>query len=156
MLSVVKARPVAQFTPLARVWLRVSNVPIFTAVLIVMPIAYSNVFSGLSALDRDLLEMADAFLMRAFARLKHLYFPALLPYLRAAVATGMGMAWKSGVAAAVICVPKYSLGSIMYRAKIYLETPELLAATVAVILLSMSLEKIVLRVIAPKGGTRGA
>ena len=53
-------------------------------------------------------------------------------------------------------VPKYSLGSIMYRAKIYLETPELLAATVAVILLSMSLEKIVLRVIAPKGGTRGA
>ena len=141
---------------LALVWLRVSNVPIFTAVLIVMPIAYSNVFSGLSALDRDLLEMADAFHMRAFARLKNLYFPALLPYLRAAVATGMGMAWKSGVAAEVICVPKYSLGSIMYRAKIYLETPELLAATVAVILLSMSLEKIVLRVIAPKGGTRGA
>lgn len=156
MLSVVKATPVASFILLALVWLRVSNVPIFTAVLIVMPIAYANVFSGLSALDRDLLEMADAFHMRAFARLKNLYFPALLPYLRAAVATGMGMAWKSGVAAEVICVPKYSLGSIMYRAKIYLETPELLAATVAVILLSMSLEKIVLRVIAPKGGTRGA
>lgn len=152
ILSVVKATPVASFILLALVWLRVSNVPVCTAVLIVTPVAYSNIFSGLAAFDPDLLEMAGAFHMRAPARLKYLYFPALAPYLRAAVAAGMGMAWKSGVAAEVICIPRFSLGAIMYRAKVYLETPELLAATAAMILLSMALEKIVLRLIRPKGG----
>ena len=58
ILSVVKATPVASFILLALVWLRVSNVPVCTAVLIVTPVAYSNVFTGLAALDPDLLEMA--------------------------------------------------------------------------------------------------
>lgn len=155
-LAVVKATPVASFILLALVWLRVSNVPVFTAVLIVAPTAYSNVYGGLCAIDRDLLEMADAFHMRLGARLRRLYFPALTPYLRAAVAAGMGMAWKSGVAAEVICIPKYSLGAAMYRAKVYLETPELLAATATVILLSVALEKCALLLISPRGGKRDA
>lgn len=76
------------------------------------------------------------------------------PYLRAAVAAGMGMAWKSGVAAEVLCTPKYALGSTMYRAKIYLETPELLAATAVVVVLSFLLEKAALRLMGAKGGEK--
>lgn len=147
MIAVVKATPVASFILLALVWLRVNNVPAFTAMLIVMPIAFANVSGGLSAMDANLSEMADAFGMRAAARLKYICLPQLAPYLRAAVATGMGMAWKSGVAAEVLCTPKFSLGATMYSAKVYLETPTLLAATAVVIALSMLLEKAVLGLI---------
>ena len=66
--------------------------------------------------------------------------PSVLPYFRAALTTGLGMGWKSGVAAEVICLPKASMGRMLYQAKLYLETPDLLAWTVMVVCLSMLIE----------------
>jgi NitT/TauT family transport system permease protein len=54
----------------------------------------------------------------------------------------MGLAWKSGVAAEVLCQPKLAIGSELYYSKIYLETPELFAWTALVIILSFILEKL--------------
>lgn len=153
-LSIVKATPVASFILLAFVWIRVNHVPALIASIIVVPIAFTNISGGLAAMDDKLREMAYAFGMRPVAQLRYLYFPSLRPYLRAAVAAGMGMAWKSGVAAEVLCTPKYALGSTMYRAKIYLETPELLAATAVVVVLSFLLEKAALRLMGAKGGEK--
>ena len=116
-LSIIKATPVASFILLAFVWIRVNHVPALIASIIVVPIAFTNISGGLAANTRSRVEMAYAFGMRPVAQLRYLYFPSLRPYLRAAVAAGMGMAWKSGVAAEVLCTPKYALGSTMYRAK---------------------------------------
>ena len=56
----------------------------------------------------------------------------------------MGMAWKAGIAAEVLCTPRYSIGSALYSSKIYLDTPGLFAWTAAVILLSVLLEHLLL------------
>ena len=53
---------------------------------------------------------------------------------------GLGLAWKAGVAAEVLCLPKNAIGAQVYYAKIYLETPSLFAWTLAVIALSFLLE----------------
>ena len=53
----------------------------------------------------------------------------------------MGLAWKAGIAAEVLSMPKNSLGELIYRAKIYLESPDLYAVTLVVIVLSVLLEK---------------
>jgi NitT/TauT family transport system permease protein len=54
------------------------------------------------------------------------------------------MCWKSGVAAEVIGQPLHSIGNGLYRAKIYLETGELFAWTILVIVLSRIIEYVFL------------
>jgi NitT/TauT family transport system permease protein len=61
------------------------------------------------------------------------------------------MSWKSGVAAEVIGIPTHSIGERLYMAKIYLETADVFAWTIVIILVSAMFEKLVLWII-KKGG----
>ena len=45
----------------------------------------------------------------------------------------LGFAWKSGVAAEVLSHPAFSMGKALYESKIYLETPDLFAWTLLVV-----------------------
>lgn len=153
-LSVVKATPVASFIILALVWLPTGNVPVFISFLMVLPMVWANLSQGIAATDPKLLEMARAF---GFSRLKTLrlvYFPSVMPYFMAAFTTGLGFAWKSGVAAEVIGRVRPSIGGKIYNAKIYLETADLFAWTVVVVAMSILIEKLLVRLIARAGTGR--
>lgn len=141
LLGVIKATPVASFTLLALVWLKTGLVPAFMAFLMVLPILWSNVEQGIRQTDARLLEMARVYGFSVAKTIKLVIVPSVAPYFLSAFTTAMGMAWKAGVAAEVICQPAGSLGRMLYQAKIYLETPELLAWTVVVVALSVALEK---------------
>lgn len=64
--------------------------------------------------------------------------------MRGALSIAAGMSFKAGVAAEVIGQPLLSIGNGMYCAKIYLETAELFAWTLTVVLLSWLLERMLL------------
>lgn len=55
-----------------------------------------------------------------------------------------GMAWKAGIAAEIIGVPNGSIGKMLYTAKIYLDTDDLLAWTVIIVVISVVAEKVFL------------
>jgi NitT/TauT family transport system permease protein len=55
----------------------------------------------------------------------------------------MGLAWKSGVAAEALVWPRLAIGTQIYNTKLYLETPDLFAWTLVVILFSLGLERLV-------------
>ena len=86
-------------------------------------------------------EMAAAFRLPRFSRLRYILLPESLPALLSAFSLAIGMGIKSGVAAEVISQTSLSLGNALYRSKIYLETGQLLAWTTVIILLSWLLEK---------------
>lgn len=140
--SIIKATPVTSFILLVILWLSKNMTPVFTAFLMVMPVFWTNVQEGIQATDRDLLEMGDVFKFTNFKKLRYIYAPSVLPQFLAASTTGIGFAWKAGVAAEVISPPAFSIGRSLYESKLYLETPELFAWTAVVILLSMLLEKL--------------
>ena len=54
------------------------------------------------------------------------------------------MSWKAGVAAEVIGVVGGSIGERLYEAKVYFQTPDLLAWTVVIVVCSVGFEKLVL------------
>ena len=76
-----------------------------------------------------------------------IYLPSLRPYFLAAITTAMGLAWKSGVAAEVLCIPRPAIGTQIYNSKLYLDIPDLFAWTVAVVLLSLALEWLLRRLL---------
>ncbi len=138
--ALIKATPVASFILLALVWMYTGTVPAFISFLMVLPTVWGNVEQGIVQTDPALLEMAKAYRFSRIKKIRLIYIPSVLPYFLAAFSTGLGLGFKSGIAAEVICLPKRSIGINMYYAKIYLETPDLLAWTVLVVLMSILFE----------------
>ncbi len=64
-----------------------------------------------------------------------------MPYITAAATTGLGFAWKSAIAAEVIVHPGLSIGKQIWEAKVYFDVADLFAWTMAVVLLSVLLER---------------
>jgi len=150
--QIVRATPVSSFIILVLLWIRIGAVPAFISFLMVLPIIWTSVQEGLSAADRQLIEMAEAYHFTAFRKARYLYAPSVLPHFSAGCVTGLGFAWKSGIAAEVIARPNFAIGSSLQDAKIYLETPTLFAWTALVILLSMALERLLVSGMRKIGG----
>lgn len=140
LLRVVRAAPVASFIILALVWIPTGRLPAFISFLMVVPVVWENMAQGVARQDRDLLEVAQVFGFGRWQTLRRVRIPLLLPFFAAACTTGMGLAWKSGIAAEVISRPPIAIGSRLQDAKVYLDTPEVFAWTITVVLLSLVLE----------------
>ncbi len=147
VLSIIKATPIVSFIILALVWIKGGNIPSFISFLMVLPIVWGNVYKGIEQTDFKLLEMAKIYKIPSRIVFKDIYFHSVLPYFGAAATTSMGLAWKAGIAAEVIATPRFSIGTAIYDSKIYLETPELFAWSIVVIVLSVILEKGVSRLL---------
>lgn len=147
LVAVIKATPVASFIILALVWIETGNIPTFTSFLMVFPIIWGNVHQGIRQIDPGLKEVARAYQMSRVKCLTTLYIPSVMPFFSAACTTGLGLAWKAGIAAEVLCTPKNSIGKELYSAKIYLETPDVFAWTLVVIVLSFLIEKLLAYII---------
>ena len=140
-VKVIRAIPVASFIVLVLLWAPSSGwVPAVVSGLMVLPVLWGNVSKGVAQTDPLLLEAARAYRFGRGKTLRLIYLPSVRPYFVSGCATGLGLAWKAGVAAEVLCQPKLAIGTQLYRAKITLETPDLFAWTAVVIVLSFVLE----------------
>lgn len=155
VLHIIKATPVASFIILAILWLKVENVPIFTSMLIVLPAVWANVEKGILSVDPMLTQMGKAFCLSRKELFFRITVPSVKPFFIAAMNSAVGMAWKAGIAAEVICPYRDSIGSALHDSKIYFETVDTFAWTVTVILLSVVFEKLILALSA-KGGRKNA
>ena len=120
--------------------MRLNKLSMLISFLMVLPIIYEYTLNGLLSIDCGLLEMAYLSRMPVIKKLSRIYIPGLLSHLTAALSTGIGLAWKSGVAAEVIGISRNSIGNHLNQAKIYLETPELFAWTITIIIISLFFE----------------
>lgn len=145
LLGVLKSTPVASFIILALVWVKTTWLATVISFIMVLPLIYANVREGIDSADRQLLEMAQVFRLSRRKTFRYCYLPAILPFFLSAISSALGFAWKSGIAAEVLGRPARAIGSQIYDSKIYLETPDLFAWTLVVILLSVLLERLAVR-----------
>lgn len=143
MLTVVKSTPVASFIILALVWMGKERVPVFTSVLMVLPVVYSSTLSGFRSTDKNLAEVACVYGFGYFKKLRLLLIPSALPSFVSGAKTALGLAWKAGIAAEVLCSLKNSIGGKVYQSKLYLESVDLMAWTLTVIIISVILEAVI-------------
>ena len=151
-IRVIRATPVASFILLILLWTGRDNVPVIIAALMVLPVVWENLSQGIRAADPQLLEMARAYRFSPVKTVSLIYLPTIRPYFSAALTTSMGLAWKSGAAAEVLCQPKLAIGTQIYQSKIYLEVPDLFAWTLVVVLLSILLEKLLAQLLKTERG----
>ncbi|HEX3022952.1 MAG TPA: ABC transporter permease subunit [Lachnospiraceae bacterium] len=147
LFSVMKAIPVASFIILCLVFIPSRNLSIFTAYIMVLPIIYTNVLQGIQSTDRNLVEMAQVFQITWFRKVRYIFLPAIVPFLHAAGKISIGFSFKSGIAAEVIGIPADTIGENLYQAKVYLNTPDLFAWTIVIIIVSILFERVFLYIL---------
>lgn len=145
LMRLIKSVPVASFIIMALLWISSKNLSILISFMIVLPVVYTNIYTGIGSADIKLLEMAEVFEMPLYKRLRYIYVPAVYPHFMSAVSVGMGFCLKSGIAAEVIGIPNGTVGSRLYEAKLYIMTGELFAWTILIVFISAALEKTVLK-----------
>ncbi len=144
IILAIKSVPVASFIILILIWVPSKNLSVIISFLMVFPVIYTNILNGIQNTDKDILEMTEVFKVSEKNRIRYIYISEVYPFFKAACSVSLGLCWKAGVAAEVIGIPEGSIGEKLYEAKIYLNTPDLFAWTIVIILVSMLFEKIFL------------
>ena len=153
-MTAMQATPVASFTILVLIWIDRDYVPVLICGMMVLPVVWNSVSTGIRVTDPQLLEMAKVYRLSGFQTLRRIWIPSVMPFFRTACSSSIGLGWKAGIAAEVLIVPKHSIGRMIADSKLYLMTEELFASTLVVIVLSLLLQKGMLRLL--KGRDRHA
>lgn len=144
LVLTIKAIPVASFIILVLIWVPSKNLSVLISFLMVFPIIYTNVLNGIEATNKELLEMAEVFKVSGIKRIRYIYVSEVLPFFRTGCIVALGLCWKAGIATEVIGIPKNSIGEHLYNAKVYLDTPDLFAWTLVIVIVSLVFEKLFL------------
>lgn len=139
----IRSMPVAALIILAWLWVPSTTIPSFIAFLMVYPIVWLQIETSLLSIDSKLIEMAKVLGMSNIDVIKNIKAPYVLPALRNSAITGLGFAWKSGVAAEVICNPTGSIGAMLSGSKNNLQYAEVFAIVITIIALSLVMENII-------------
>ncbi len=140
MITVIKSTPVASFIILAMLWIEDSTLPLFISFLMVFPVVWANLHTALRGIPSEYHDLAAVYRLPLGRRIRRIYAPSALPFFLSACRSSLGLAWKAGIAAEVLALPALSIGKQLNESKLYLETTDLFAWTVVVIVLSILLE----------------
>ncbi|MBR2860320.1 MAG: ABC transporter permease subunit [Clostridia bacterium] len=143
IILLIRATPVASFIMLTWLWLKRDSIPVFVSFLMVVPIVWGNVATGIKGVGKEYKDFAKMYKITGMKKIKYLFIPSVLPHFASAVFTSAGLVWKAGVAAEVLCQPKISIGSNLFDARSFLDTLDVFVWTAVIIIISLILEKII-------------
>lgn len=138
----VRAVPVASLIIVVFLWFDKDIIPILIAMLMVIPVIWDQSNAAFVRIDNQLIEMASVMGLSKLKLFSKIVWPAVKPTFSAACLSGLGIAWKAGVSAEVICRSTSSLGNLLWVEKNAIAYDEVFALTMVIILLSILMEKI--------------
>lgn len=142
LIICIKATPIMSIIILALVWFKSDYVSVFTTILTCFPIIYTNVLQGIKSVDIKLIQMANIYKVKKKYIIKDIYLPSIKHYIVSGILMCLGLGFKVSISSEVLSTPKYSIGLNLLNSKSMLETAELFAWTIVVILLSYIFETV--------------
>lgn len=137
---IIRATPIASIIMLMWIWLERAYIPVFVAFLMVTPILWGNVSTGIKSVKKEHIELAKVYKFSRIKKFKYIYVPTVLPYFATAVCTSSGLVWKAGIAAEVLCQPPKTIGANLFYAKGSFEYLDVFVWTAVIIIISILLE----------------
>lgn len=143
VVLVMKSVPVASFVIILLIFAGNKNLSLIIVSVVTFPLIYVNLLEASKNMDKKPLELAKLYQFGFVDKVRYVYYPSLKSALASALVLGVGMAFKSGVAAEVIATPLRTIGNGMYMAKINLETDAVFAWTAVIVILTKGIEALV-------------
>jgi len=132
----------------AIIWFGLSHwAPIFTTLMITLPVVASNIVEGVESVDRRLLEMGDVYRLGGREKFRAIVVPSTVPYLVAGMKVGFGLALKVSVVAEIFGVTS-GIGYVMNYSREILATQMVFAWALVMVLVMMLTDKLVFDAVA--------
>lgn len=144
VMTVVKVTPVASFIFLLLLWIGRDILPAVISICVVLPVVWTSVETGIKETDNSLIQMARAYKMNFWQKIRFIYLPATLPYFISAVRSSVGIAWKAGIAAEVLTAPLIAIGKQIAESRNNIEPTDLFTWTLVAIIISVVIEKLII------------
>lgn len=138
--QIIKSTPVTSFILILIVLMASTAVPMVISGIMVIPMLWSAVQTGIDELDFGLSEVGKIY-FKPFRAVVHIVIPQLMPTVLSTGATAWGFAWKSAIAAEILAFPINAIGRELYLSKLYVEMTDLFAWTVLAVLFSVITEQ---------------
>lgn len=143
IVTVLRALPTMSVILLALIWFRSGILPVFVAFLVAFPLLYGAFVMRLTQDNADILEMCAVFKVPCRVRMFKLYPSILLSTLMRITDSILPLTLKVIVAGEVLANTVNSVGVNMQNARLNVETANLLAWTVACVVLCFVLQALV-------------
>ena len=143
---VIRVLPTISIILLVLIWFKSMTAPYVITFIVIFPMLYTTVLNAAENVPQELLEMCDAYHISRGRKLLYLYIPEMTPAVLTGVSITLSFSVKLTVAAEVLASTQKSMGRYMAQSSAYIDTPMLLAWTLAAILLGFLLEGLVLLV----------
>lgn len=149
--SVARATPIVCFILLAWIFLGPNALPSFVSGVMIAPIMLAATAGALRGIDPRMREATRIYRLSFLNRTQALYLPALLPPLRNAFVTCVGIAWKSTVAAEMISLAGETVGYGIWLARTwYMDYASVFAWTIIIVTISMVIERCAAWLLSPR------
>ncbi|MFW5645287.1 MAG: ABC transporter permease [Bacteroidota bacterium] len=143
LLVTIRSTPVVSIILLAIIWLGSEMVPVFIALLTMLPIISLNIIEGIKNVDQDLIEMGAVYKVKRKHIMRDIYLPSILPFLTGGISNALGFGWRAIIIGEVLSQPIKGIGTRMQEAQSYLLVSELIAWTLIAIIISYIFESLV-------------
>jgi NitT/TauT family transport system permease protein len=143
IVTIIRAIPTMSIILLTIIWLEPENSPLLVAFFIIFPIMYGSIYTAITSVDTDLIEMSKAYKVSKKDKILSLYLPNIAPSFFDITKSSISLNVKIVISAEVLAQTKLSMGVMMQIAKSQLNTANLLAWTITAIVLSYLLETLI-------------
>lgn len=142
-ILIMTTTPIVAIMLIALIWFRSNNVPILVNFLLCFPIIYEGVLTGVRNTDKSILEYAKVHKISKFTIFTDVYLSSIFSHVRYNIFNTISLSWKTTVSSEIICLPKYGIGSSIYNAKVYINTAEVFAWLIIIVLISSIFDLII-------------
>ncbi|OEH86286.1 hypothetical protein BHU72_13755 [Desulfuribacillus stibiiarsenatis] len=146
IIVIIQTTPPISWIILAIIWFDFGGAaPIFVVVIATFPIFVINAIQGTRQIPSSLVEMAKIFHASFLQIAKDIYFPALWPFVSSAISICIGISWKTIVMAELLSSSS-GAGAALSWARLQLETAQVLAWTLVIVILGVTIEQVFQRI----------
>jgi ABC-type nitrate/sulfonate/bicarbonate transport system ATPase subunit/ABC-type nitrate/sulfonate/bicarbonate transport system permease component len=136
--------PVISIVLVALLWFSPPFLPVFVAFFSMFPILFQSIQSGMENVDKKWVEMGKVFGLSPRKRFFYIYYPGSRSTIFDGISSAMGFGWRAVIIGEALAQPVHGIGSQMKEAQAYINVSEIIAWTLAAILISYIFEKIIL------------
>ncbi len=142
-MQMLRAVPLLGLTPLLILWFGISEVPkiVLIALASFFPV-YINLFAGIRAVDRKLIETANVFGLDRRATIRHVILPGALPAALVGLRQSLAIAWLSLVVAEQINADR-GIGHMIMDARDFLRIDIIVVGLLVYALLGLATDALV-------------
>ena len=137
----LRAVPTIAIIIVVLIWSRVERGPIVVGMLILFPILYESILGGIKNVDKNLLKMSKVFKVPTKRVVRDIYIPSIYYSISSNIPSYIGLTFKVIIAGEVLSQESLSIGGEIFINKIYLESSNIFAWIIVVIVLNYFLEK---------------